>query len=1174
MEFRILGPLEAWDDEGHPIPLGGAKQRALLARLLLQANRVVSSDHLVQALWGEEAPGTARKTLQVHVSQLRKALARDDVLLTRSPGYLIAAGDDQLDLTRFKQLVESARRAREDGRLPEAAAALAEALALWRGPPLSDVTLESVAEPEIRRLEESRSAAIEDRIDLELATGHHDEVIGDARALVTQEPLRERAWGQLMLALYRVGRQADALEAYRQARGALVDELGLEPGPELKALERSILEHDPALAAPARDLAVAPPPRDGASPFVGRERELASLSQALAEALAGEGRVVLVAGEPGIGKSALADRLAAEAGARGAKVLWGRCWEAGGAPAYWPWVQALRSHVRTTDPEALRSQLGAGAADIARILPDLHELFGDLPEPPSLESEAARFRLFDVVVSFLVEAAGARPLVLVLDDVHAADEPSLLLLQFLAGQLRDAPILVVAAYRDVELEPDTPLASVMAELARERVTRRLALAGLSESEVGSLIESSAGVRPPERSVNAIHHGTEGNPLFIGEVVRLLSTEGRLGDVGEATPEGLPIPPGVQEVIGRRLRQLSPECRDRLALASVLGREFDFLTLAHVSGRGQEELLDTLGEALRGNVLTEVPGAPARLRFAHVLIRDGLYGELGGPRRLRLHNEVGEALEALYADDRDPYLAELAHHFVAAGDAGDPAKAVGYACAAGERAVRLSAYEEAARLYGMALDALRGESPAADRTRCELLLALADALGRAGDGPGAKSNFLRAAELARSAGLPELLAQAAVSYGGRFVWHRAASDDQLVPLLEDALSALGEGDSGLRVQLLSRLAAALRGDPSHERRARLCEEAVQAARRLGEPAVIAYALDASESAVNGPDTVERRLADAAELVSLARSIGDRERLFDGYEHVYWAGWEVGDPDRRAAGLASLTRVAEELQQPAQLWMATSGQAVLALAQGRFAEAEQLIERAADIGERALSWSAAASRRSQDFVLRRVQGRFEGLEPEIRRSPHEFPSPLLHRSVLAYVCARSEHTAEASAILDELIGYDLSGWHLDEEWLFSVCLLAETCAIVGDSERAADLYELLLPHARLNAVAIPEATLDSTSRPLGILAGMTGRYEDAARHFEEALRMNARMGARPWVAQTEHDYARVLAARGESGDRERALELAGRALGGYRSLGMDSYAAEAAELQRSLEVAPAR
>jgi tetratricopeptide (TPR) repeat protein len=406
-----------------------------------------------------------------------------------------------------------------------------------------------------------------------------------------------------------------------------------------------------------------------------------------------------------------------------------------------------------------------------------------------------------------------------------------------------------------------------------------------------------------------------------------------------------------------------------------------------------------------------------------------------------------------------------------------------------------------------------------------------------------------------------------------VWHRAASDDRLVPLLEDALSALGETDSRLRVQLLSRLAAALRGEPSHERRARLCEEAVQAARRLGEPAVIAYALCAAESAVNGPDTVERRLAEAAEVVALAGSIGDPERVFDGYEYGYWAAWELGDPDRRAAELASLTRVAEELQQPAQLWMAMSAQAALALTQGRFAEAEQLIEQAAAVGERALSWSAAASRRSQDFILRREQGRLEGLMAEIRTSPHEFPSPLLHRSVLAYVSARSEHSAEAGEILEELVGHDLSGWHVDEEWLVGVYLLAETCEILGDTERAAHLYEVLAPYGHLNAVAVPEFTLDSTSRALGLLAALLGRYEDAERHFEEALRMNARMGARPWVAQTEHDYARMLAARGEPGDRERALELAGRALEGYRSLGMDSYAADAARLQRSLEVAPA-
>jgi class 3 adenylate cyclase len=792
-----------------------------------------------------------------------------------------------------------------------------------------------------------------------------------------------------------------------------------------------------------------------AGALVGRRHEMNVLVSGLEKALGGRGSLFLVAGEAGIGKSRLLDELAREARERGAQVLWGRCWEAGGAPAYWPWIQSLRAYVRATDRDALREQVGGGAADVAQMLPELSELLPDLPEPPSLDPETARFRLFESLASFLVEAAKTRPLLLVLDDLHAADEPSLRLLQFVAGQLAAAPLLIAGAYRDVELEPDSPLASVVVELARERATHRLGLAGLSEPEVGRLIESSARVRPPRRSVAAIHHGTEGNPLFVGEVVRLLSSEGRLTDVSGAAHEALPIPAGVREVIGRRLRHLSEDCRGILTLAAVLGREFDFGALAHVSGRSEEELLNALDEAFWAHVLSEVPAAPARLRFAHALIRDTLYGELGGPRRLRLHREVGEALEALYADDRTPHLAELAYHYLVAAHSGDTTKAVEYARAAGDRAVALFAYEEAIRVYGMALDALGPDGTPTDRVRCELLLALADAEGRAGDGPEAKATFLRAAEIARSAGLPELLARAAVDYGGRFVWARAASDERLVPLLEDALSAVGERDSVLRVQLLSRLAAALRGEPSRERRERLGEEAVRAARRIGDPAMLAYALDAAESALFGPHTVKRRLEEAEEIVSLARRIGDSERLFDGHEHAFWAAWELGDPARRAAEMADLTRVAEELRQPAQLWSAAEAQAALALAEGRFAEAEGLIERAATVGERALSWNVAATRRLQLFVLRREQGRLEGFEREVRESAHEFPSPLLHRAVLAYVCARVGHTAEAEATLHELTSHDLSDWHVDEEWLLSICLLAEACAILGDTERAGPL-----------------------------------------------------------------------------------------------------------------------
>jgi DNA-binding SARP family transcriptional activator len=357
MEFRILGPLEVYE-AGQHVPVGGAKQRALLAVLLLQANHVVASDRLIDALWDEEPPETARKAVQVYVSQLRKALGAD-VLLTRAPGYLIRVEPGALDLDRFEALRREAREAE-----PEIAAdKLREALALFRGRPLADLADERFAQGEIGRLEELRLAAVEERIEAELQLGLHAELAGELEALVAEHPVREHLCRQRMLALYRCGRQAEALEAYQAARHALVEELGIEPSKELRDLHQAILRQDPAL-----DLEVRAAPEaasDERPSFVGRESELAELTAALKDAFAGRGRLFLLQGEPGIGKSRLAEELLGMATGRRAVVLVGRCWEAGGAPAYWPWTQSLRAYVRKADPGAVRRQLGSGAADVA-----------------------------------------------------------------------------------------------------------------------------------------------------------------------------------------------------------------------------------------------------------------------------------------------------------------------------------------------------------------------------------------------------------------------------------------------------------------------------------------------------------------------------------------------------------------------------------------------------------------------------------------------------------------------------------------------------------------------------------------------------------------------------------------------------------------------------------------
>jgi DNA-binding SARP family transcriptional activator len=328
MEFRILGPLEVRAEGGRTLDFAG-KQRALLAVLLLNANEAVSTDRLIEDLWDGDPPETAAKALQVYVSQLRKLLGRDR-LQTKTPGYLLRVETGELDADRFQRL-------QEEGKLQEA-------LALWRGSPLSDFADERFAQTEIARLEELRLACIEERIEQDLADGRHADVVGELEALVAQHPLRERLRAQLMLALYRSRRQAEALDAYQAARRTLVEELGIDPSPELQELERRILRQDASLELEPR----APAPADSstrhaAGTFVAREWELATLEAGLEDALAGRGRLFLLVGEAGIGKSRLADEFAARAKERGALILWGRCWEAGGAPAYWPWVQSLRT---------------------------------------------------------------------------------------------------------------------------------------------------------------------------------------------------------------------------------------------------------------------------------------------------------------------------------------------------------------------------------------------------------------------------------------------------------------------------------------------------------------------------------------------------------------------------------------------------------------------------------------------------------------------------------------------------------------------------------------------------------------------------------------------------------------------------------------------------------------
>ncbi len=1164
MNFRILGPLEV-EDDGREVDLGGARQRALLAILLLHRGQVITADRLIEDLYGARPPATAGKSLQAHISRLRKALGSGKCLHTRAGGYALELVGSEVDVDRFGRLVDEGRKALARGEAEGAARSLEDALALWRGPPLADIAYEDFAQSEIARLDELRLVAVEELMEAGLVLGRHPKLVGELEQLVAGHPLRERLRGQLMLALYHGDRQAEALAVYQQGRRLLADELGLEPSRMLQELEHAILNHDPSLdpvAAPRPDPDAVRPGRLAAGTFVGRERELSVLQDALTDARAGRGRLVLVAGEAGIGKSRLADELASRAKGEGVRVLWGRCWEAGGAPAYWPWVQALRTYLRECDVAALEEQLGRATADVAQLLPELHDVFEDIPEPLSLDSEDARFRLFDSTAAFLRRAAAARPLLVVLDDVHAADAPSLLLLEFVASELADARILVLATYREPELQAGDPMAAALAGVAR-RASTRISLGGLRESEVASYIETTSPVEPSARLVATIAAETEGNPLFVGEIVRLLAADGQLGEPVDALGR-LTIPETVKEVIGRRLSRLSNDCRETLALASVLGREFSLNVLESLSGRAQDELLPILDEAIATRVVTDVPGSPGRMRFAHALIGDTLYDALPQGQRLELHRRAAEAIEATAGADVNARLSELAHHFFRALPAVDPNRVVEYARRAGDHAATVLAHEEAARLYESALQALVLRQVPDPALECALLLALGEALARAGEMPRAKDAFLRAAALARIGGNAEDLAAAALGYGGRTVWSRPAKDRLVVALLEEALEALGEAETPLRARLLARLAGAHRDEPEPSRRVATGRLAVETARRTGDLDALSYALRGLCAAQHAIGDHDRRLEVVAELRKVASQTGDKEGACEALSAEMLVHAERNDWDLVRELVPAFAALADDLRQPSQRWFPAAADAMLALHDGRLDDAERLVPAAHELGGRAEAILAAAAYAIQIYLLRREQGRAEeALEPLARVAAESSARPFF-RCALASLQADLGRPAEARQVFEELAPNGFEIVPRDNEWLLAAAFLVETCVALGDSARAELLYDELAPLAARSTSNVPEGDAGTMARHLGVLAAMLGRDNAAAGHLRAAIEIDERSGGRPWVAYAKADLADVV---GRQGEPDEAAALRDVAETAAAELGLGRLAAQIERSRRS-------
>jgi DNA-binding CsgD family transcriptional regulator len=918
----------------------------------------------------------------------------------------------------------------------------------------------------------------------------------------------------------------------------------------------------PAMTQPEHPLALGPPAAFR-TPFVARGLELTALRERLALARRAAGGLVLIAGEPGIGKTRLIAEVAEQARTEGWLVLVGRSYDADGMPPYLPIGEALRAYVRTCPLAQLRAEIAEAGPDVALIVPEIRGRLADLPASQPVSPKHGRYRLFESVAEFLRGSARSRAdsagLLLVLDDLHWADTPTLLLLQHLARRLVDAPMLVLGSYRTVDPRPAHGLQDVLADLGREHLYESVLLAPFSREEAGDLIRELNGAPAAPAVVDAIQQDTQGNPFLIEEVARQLRTE--VGNLADPRTIGLhrTVPDSVRQVVGRRLARLGAAANWLLRVAAVLGDGFRFDVLAAASGIEVASLVDALEEALAAGVLREDGG---RYHFAHALLREALHEELSAPRCARLHHQIGEAMERLHAGNPEPHLGELAHHFCEAGGIEDLAKAVAYARLAGDRALGLFALEEAARLYELGLRAL-GIADAADHaSTCELLLALGEARRRAGELQAAMEAFSRAADIARVRKEPEPLACAALGYEdallptGRL---RAGHADPSITLLEEALRALPPVDSPLRARLLAGLARALHFARAPERAAALNDEAVGMARRVGDIDALAYALDARCMAIWVSADLEEQVAAATELAELAERVHDRELALEGRRWRFLALLGLGDAVSADAEIDAYARTAEALRLPQHLANVPLWRAARALLDGRYDEVEGLARQALAARRRAQSIEADLNFTSQMLALHHDLGDLEGLA-ELEANAREiagndrYPRGPAWRTHLIRLGIAFDRRDEVRVELERLAANRFATIPRTLTWLGALAGLAEACAYLGDAGRGAVLYEIMRPYDnRMIVHGSAEVCRGPVSHYLGLLAATARHWEDASNHFETAAQLADRVGARPALARAVEAHAAMLLARHRREDRPRARELLSQALAIYHELG---------------------
>jgi class 3 adenylate cyclase/tetratricopeptide (TPR) repeat protein len=900
--------------------------------------------------------------------------------------------------------------------------------------------------------------------------------------------------------------------------------------------------------------------------YVGRAAEVEALDRAWTAATAGRGGLVLLAGEPGIGKTRLASRQAFAAHAAGGTVLYGAVDEGLGIP-YQPWVEALAHYVEHAPDALLERYVADAGADLCRLVPDLARRVPDLPPLVASDGETERYLLLQAITRFLRAASEHNPVLLVLDDLHWADKQTLLLLLHLHRTLVDTPVLVVGTYRDSELHDAHPLADVLATLRREERVERLELQGLEAEDIVDLLEAISRQESTPASVElarVLERHTSGNPLFLAEVLRDLLERGHLAQDDQGvwaltTPiDQLPTPASVRDVVTQRVHRLGAEPQRILTTAAVIGRDFELDLLAAVLEEDPVELLGAMEEAMAASLLTETGSRAGAFRFVHAVIAQALAENLSTARRVQLHQRIASTIEGLHGPDLGDRVAAVAGHLLAAGD--DPGKTIDYVRRAGTRALAALAPDEALRWFQTALDLYDRSALSDPELRCDIVTDLGEAMRDAGH-PDARDHLMSAAGLARVLDDGDRLARALLAMNRSIATSVGAADEELIAAMEAALARSDRPDA-TRARLLAQLASELSIIGTLERRLALVEEALAIARSLDDE-TLARVITSSLGAYFTTAAHAERVALLAELEALLPSVADPQLA--GYAAVYgvWIGLEAADRLAVARSLDAARRECARATQPALAWLLAQLEAIVARCDGDLDAAEAF---AADALEQA---NAAGLRdgfiyyATQTVGTRIAAGRLGELVELIRDSFEANPSiDGTLRVILALALVERGDLEEASAMLGDALADDFGIVPNSHSWGMVLDMAALAANRIGRTDVAARIEELFAPLPEVMLVTGPQCSVHTlTTR--GVLAATLGRHDDADEHFSRAAEILEAFAPIPY-GRNLYEHGRALLELGDPADEERARRLLTRAATTFERFDLGVRVAQCEEL----------